>query len=83
MKRGTFNGVFKIIDIDKNGTIFYCNYVDNLPVGRYVKNFYHRNKYRHFRILPLKPKIDFNDGKGYNQHQKEGVWIEGFGHCYS
>ncbi|KMQ58540.1 hypothetical protein ACM39_18580 [Chryseobacterium sp. FH2] len=83
LKKGKFNGTFQIIDIDKNDTIFYCNYVDNLPIGRYVKNFYHRYKYRHFRTLPLKPNIDFGDGKGFfnNQHQKEGIWIEDFGNC--
>ncbi|WP_143883928.1 hypothetical protein [Chryseobacterium binzhouense] len=82
LKKGKFNGTFQIIDIDKNDTIFYCNYIDNLPVGRYIKNFYYPNNYTHFRTLPLEPKIDFEDGKGFfnDQHQKEGVWIE-FGYC--
>jgi hypothetical protein len=83
LKKGKFNGTFQIIDIDKNDTIFYCNYIDNLPIGRYVKNFYYRYIYRHYRTLPLKPKIDYEDGKGFfnNQHQKEGVWVENFGDC--
>jgi hypothetical protein len=76
LKKGKFNGVFQIID--KKDTIFYCNYIDNLPVGQYIKNFHHQYIYRHYRTLPLKPKIDFNNGKGFfnNQHQKEGFWLE-------
>ncbi len=84
LKKGKFNGTFQIIDkTDKIDTVFYCNYIDNLPIGQYIKKFHYRYIYRHYRTLPLKPKIDYGDGSGFfnNKHQKEGFWIEYFGNC--
>lgn len=81
LKEGKFMGVFQVI-FEKD-TLFYCNYIDNLPKGRYIKHFYFRNNYSHSRILPLEPNIDFGDGKGFfdYSHQKKGIWIENHGNC--
>lgn len=77
LKKGKINGVFQIIE--NKDTIFYCNYVNNFPVGRYVKQYKNnRQRYKHGRTLPLKFKIDYEEGLGYfnQKHQKEGFWIE-------
>lgn len=76
LKKGKINGVFQIIY--KKDTLFYCKYIDDLPTGLYIKNFYYPQNYIHFRTLPLKPKIDYGDGSGFfnSQHKKEGFWKE-------
>lgn len=77
LKKGKFNDVFQIIE--NKDTVFYCNYVNNFPVGRYVRQYKNdRYRYKHRRTLPLKPEIDYKEGMGFfnQKHQKEGIWIE-------
>jgi len=78
MKRGKFNGVFEILG-EKNDTLFYCTYQNNLPVGRYVfKEMGNNDKLFNNRSIPVKPKLEYGFGFGFfnNEHKKDGVWNE-------
>lgn len=76
LKKGKFNGAFKIFD--KNDTLFYCVYKDNLPIGRYVKKMDDNQRRRHYRTIPVKPHLDYGEGSGFftNSHKKDGNWTE-------
>lgn len=79
LKKGKFNGPFQIIG-EKNDTLFYCTYKDNLPVGEYIlKEPDSNDKIFHRRSIPVKPKLEYGYGCGFfNQnHKKDGVWSEG------
>lgn len=78
MKRGKFNGIFEIFG-EKNDTLFYCTYNNNLPVGRYVLTEWdHNDKLFNSRSIPVKPKLEYGIGSGtFNkEHKKDGVWNE-------
>lgn len=78
MKRGKFNGVFEIFG-EKNDTLFYCTYTNNLPVGRYVlKEWDNNDKLLNSRSIPIKPKLEYGIGSGVfnKEHKKDGVWNE-------
>lgn len=81
LKQGQLNGIFEIID--GKDTLYYCNFINNKPIGMYMKNFNYQYINRHYRTLPLTPNIDFGDGVGFfnNQNQKEGAWTEYNGNC--
>lgn len=76
LRKGKFNGVFKIFN--KKDTLFYCVYIDNLPIGRYVKNIGDNQKRKHYRTIPVKPHLDYGEGSGFfnKNHLKDGTWNE-------
>lgn len=79
LKNGKFNGPFQIMG-EKNDTLFYCTYKNNLPVGKYIlKEPDNNDKIFHNRSIPVKPKLEYGYGTGFfnRNHNKEGIWIEG------
>lgn len=78
LRKGKFNGVFKII-VNNNDTVFYCNFDNNLPVGKYILKSL--NDYpRHHRTIPRHPNLYYGIGEGtFNkEHKKEGLWKLGY-----
>lgn len=78
LRNGKFNGVFKII-AKNNDTLFYANYKNNLPVGKYIsKRLDYNEQVLHHRTIPVNPKLNYGVGRGnFNEnHQKEGLWNE-------
>lgn len=78
LKNGKFNGAFKIISKNSD-TIFYSNYKNNLPIGKYLsKRLDYNEKVINHRSVPVRPKLDYGIGSGkFNQdHKKDGIWDE-------
>ncbi len=76
LKKGMYNGEMSIIS--NKDTLFYCEYLNNKPIGKYIHKMSYAGLDRYYReILPLKPKIDVDFGGGmFNaEHQKEGLWF--------
>ena len=81
LKKGKLYGVFQIIE--NKDTLYFCNFINNQPVGKYIKKFNTQTAHRHFRTLPLKPNIDYGEGYGTFtlDHNKNGLWFEFYGNC--
>ena len=80
LKKGLYNGEMSIIC--NKDTLFYCEYLNNKPIGKYIHKMSYVGLDTYYReILPLKPKIDvgFGDGMFNEEHQKEGFWNDDFG----
>ena len=74
-----YNGEMKVMD--EKDTLYYCVYLNNKPVGKYINIIYQEKGSMYLRVLPVKPKIDVGYGRGtFNtEHQKEGIWKDDFG----
>ncbi|MCX8530827.1 hypothetical protein [Chryseobacterium luquanense] len=78
LRNGKFTGVFKII-AKNNDTLFYANYENNLPIGKYIsKRLDYNEQVFHHRTIPVNSKLNYGVGTGnFNEnHTKEGFWNE-------